>query len=742
MGGLSVGMVLCCIVPVRGGTMLRFLVAIAIAGFAALGPIHVMAQEAAPGAEYSIDELLQAFPEALTTDQLDAILEVSDPNVLRMALRERLLEEMAARRLPAESEVRDNLLAFYGAHLRAIGDAWPTLGSTLAAAFAKPQGIYPSVSIGHMLLSIALLLGSGIAATIAVGAMLARPRRAAWVRPGGRSRFTAIGIAVLLDVCQIAAFFIAALICYAIIDPPHPLAPALLSIVLYAALTILVVERLFNLLCNSTAASRTTAVESSGTARRIYWIAITVTILLVIVGAIGRTLILVGAPVSAIVALLVPISAVPFGFLIAVVWGKRQEIRGTLERSLGGQYPMALTAAPILTTVYLIAIWLLVVDALFRLQDEIGVRALASLLLAMLGPLVTMVLGGVIASHYRYDVGASGPGDVRDVGPQVVRIMGAVWIALAALILYGTALIWGIDLRTYLGLGSAAIKAAFNIAIVVLLGFVTWSLIVNAIARALRRASDAGASPRAQRIRTLLPLLRRFLQIVLLSIIVMVLLSSMGVEIGPLLAGAGVVGIAIGLGAQQTIADILAGIFFLLEDSFRVGDYVEVGNIRGSVEGISMRSLKLRHHRGAVHTLPFGQMKSLTNYTRDWALMKLEFSVAPSTDIGLVKRIIRKIGKDLLDDPELGPNFIEPLKSQGIRSVADGAVVIGVKFITKPNEQFVVRREAYQRIVAAFRENGISLVGRAVVVKVETDDRVSPEVAAGAAATVGQAADD
>ncbi|MEX2298323.1 MAG: mechanosensitive ion channel family protein [Dongiaceae bacterium] len=176
--------------------------------------------------------------------------------------------------------------------------------------------------------------------------------------------------------------------------------------------------------------------------------------------------------------------------------------------------------------------------------------------------------------------------------------------------------------------------------------------------------------------------------------------------------------------------------FFLLEDSFRIGDYVEVGNIRGSVEGISMRSLKLRHHRGAVHTLPFGQMKSLTNYTRDWALMRLEFSVAPNTDIGLVKRIIKKIAKDLSDDPVMGPSFIEPLKSQGIRSVADGAVVIGVKFIAKPNEQFTIRREAYQRIIDAFNENGIALVGRSVVVKVEADDRVPPQVAAAAASAV------
>ncbi len=207
----------------------------------------------------------------------------------------------------------------------------------------------------------------------------------------------------------------------------------------------------------------------------------------------------------------------------------------------------------------------------------------------------------------------------------------------------------------------------------------------------------------------------------------------MGIAIGPLLAGAGVVGIAVGLGAQSTIADVLSGVFFLLEDAFHIGDYVEVGNLRGTVEGISLRSLKLRHHRGAVHTLPFGQIKALTNQTRDWALMRLEFRVPPNTDLSLVKRIIKQISKELQADPEMGPSFIEPLKSQGVRRVEDDAVIIGIKYVTKPGEQFVIRREAYQRILKAFKESGIDLVGRGVVVRV--DDSHAGERAVGFAAS-------
>ena len=177
-------------------------------------------------------------------------------------------------------------------------------------------------------------------------------------------------------------------------------------------------------------------------------------------------------------------------------------------------------------------------------------------------------------------------------------------------------------------------------------------------------------------------------------------------------------GIAVGLGAQSAIADMLSGVFFLLEDAFHIGDYVEVGNLRGTVEGISLRSLKLRHHRVAVHTLPFGQIKALSNLTRDWFQMRLEFRVASDTDLDLVKRVIKGISKELEADPEMGSSFIEPLKSQGMRRVEEDAVIIGIKYVTKPGEQFVIRREVYQRILRAFKANGINPVGRGVVVRV------------------------
>jgi small-conductance mechanosensitive channel len=200
--------------------------------------------------------------------------------------------------------------------------------------------------------------------------------------------------------------------------------------------------------------------------------------------------------------------------------------------------------------------------------------------------------------------------------------------------------------------------------------------------------------------------------------VVMIILSSLGVDIGPLLAGAGVVGLAIGFGAQTLVRDIVSGVFFLLDDAFRVGEYIDLGNVKGTVEKISIRSMQLRHHRGALNTVPFGEISYLTNYSRDWAIMKLEFRVTYDTDVALVKKIFKQINTELMANPEIAPNLIAPLKSQGVMSMEDSAMVIRAKFTAKPGEQFVIRREVYTRVQKAFEEAGIKFAHRQVTVHV------------------------
>lgn len=229
---------------------------------------------------------------------------------------------------------------------------------------------------------------------------------------------------------------------------------------------------------------------------------------------------------------------------------------------------------------------------------------------------------------------------------------------------------------------------------------------------------EGGGGSSGSRLGTLLPLVRNFLLVVLVAVVILIAFASVGVDIAPLLAGAGVAGIAIGFGAQSLVRDIFSGVFFLLDDAFRLGEYVEIDQLRGTVEGISIRSMRLRHHRGAVHTIPFGEIRSITNYSRDWVIMKLEFNVPFDTDVMQVKKLVKQLGKELMDDPMVGPGILEPLKSQGVRRVEEFNMVIGVKFMTKPGEQWVARREVYQRILQRFRENGIRLASRDVQVQV------------------------
>ena len=216
----------------------------------------------------------------------------------------------------------------------------------------------------------------------------------------------------------------------------------------------------------------------------------------------------------------------------------------------------------------------------------------------------------------------------------------------------------------------------------------------------------------------------------------MTVLAALGVNIGPLLAGAGVVGLAVGFGAQTLVRDIISGAFYLMDDAFRLGEYIDVGDAKGTVEKIGIRSMQLRHHRGPINIVPYGAIRRMTNQSRDWVVEKLEFRLTYDTDITKVKKIIKRIGQELSDHPEMGPHILQPLKSQGVLAMEDSAMLVKAKFTARPGEQFVILREAYQRIKQAFDEAGIHFAHRQVTVFVPpgTPPASAAAMAAGAAA--------
>jgi small-conductance mechanosensitive channel len=326
------------------------------------------------------------------------------------------------------------------------------------------------------------------------------------------------------------------------------------------------------------------------------------------------------------------------------------------------------------------------------------------------------------------------------------RVALALALAVAAIYVLD---VWGAELRRADGrvgpLGTAALT--------LVLGYAAWAAVRAWFDRKIAEEvgergpmpSDDAAAAIVSRLGTLLPLFRNIVLAGIMLVAAMMLLLEAGVNIAPLFAGAGILGLAIGFGAQTLIRDIFSGLFFLVDDAFRVGEYIETGAAKGTVERISIRSMQLRHQNGPLHTIPFGEIQQLTNYSRDWVIMKLPLRVTLDTDPERVRKLIKRLGQELLDDPLVGPKFVEPLKSQGVLSIDNFGMVIRVKFMTRPGDQFVTRRVVYARIHDLFEQVGIEFASRDVRVRVDPgaagDPRAAQVAAAIEAAELAEGAD-
>jgi len=249
-------------------------------------------------------------------------------------------------------------------------------------------------------------------------------------------------------------------------------------------------------------------------------------------------------------------------------------------------------------------------------------------------------------------------------------------------------------------------------------GIIAFSaLLKRQLTKESETASVASGRPaKASRAISVISLVQGVLWGALILLAGLIALSQSGVDLGPMLAGAGVVGLVIGLGAQSLLKDILAGIFYVIDDAFRIGEYVEVGNLRGTVERLSLRSMQVRHHRGALHTIPYGAVPSITNYSRDWVIVKFQFQLPLDTDVLRVKKIVKQVSASIMEEDDFGPYILEPLKFQGIDDVDLFGLMVRLKFMAVPGEQFVLRREMLRRLQQAFAENGIEFAKRSVTV--------------------------
>lgn len=297
---------------------------------------------------------------------------------------------------------------------------------------------------------------------------------------------------------------------------------------------------------------------------------------------------------------------------------------------------------------------------------------------------------------------------------------------------------------------SAIRRSLITAALTLFFGYVGWRYLHHWTEERLRASAtgmtgpdseEEGAHP-ASRLTTILPMLRILAGIAILVVVALLALSQLGVEITPLLAGAGVFGLAISFGSQALVRDIVSGIFFMADDAFRVGEYIDTGRLKGTVERISLRSVRLRHQNGQIHTIPFGQLTSISNFSRDWQTVKFNLRLARDTDIEKVRKTVKQLGQEMMKDPELGKELLQPLKLQGVAEIADNALVVRLKFTVRPLKPTWVQRESLKRIYRVFGEKKIEFASGAITVQTAGGPPVPAELAAAAAGATGAGAKD
>jgi small-conductance mechanosensitive channel len=284
--------------------------------------------------------------------------------------------------------------------------------------------------------------------------------------------------------------------------------------------------------------------------------------------------------------------------------------------------------------------------------------------------------------------------------------------------------------------------------------YILWLLVRLAIDRQLQGAGGAALPGQADddeeitpatRLQTILPLMRAALAVLIGVVAVLTVLSGLGVNTAPLIAGAGVFGLAVSFGSQSLVRDVISGLFYMWDDAFRVGEYIDTGRLKGTVEKLGVRSVRLRHQNGPLHTIPYGQLGAVTNLSRDFATIKFNLRFDPRTDVEVVRKATKQIGLAMQEDnPELAAEIMQPLKLQGIAEVVDNALVLRFKFTCRPVKPSWVQREYLKRMYKEFAEKDIRFASGAVFLQqvppTDAGQTPSPPVADAAAAGVATAA--
>ncbi len=327
--------------------------------------------------------------------------------------------------------------------------------------------------------------------------------------------------------------------------------------------------------------------------------------------------------------------------------------------------------------------------------------------------LAVMLLGG-LDRLFRVEPGAElrHPGLVQRAGryyPVLRRVV--VWALSAA----GAAALlqwWGVPALgffTHGTLGTRLLSALVTVLVTLVVGVLVWELVNGALDRQIGRFNDTNQAARAVRLQTLLPILRTLLFVVLGTILALTVLSEIGVDIAPLLAGAGILGVAVGFGSQKLVQDFITGIFLLVENAMQVGDSVTVAGISGTVEHLSIRTLRLRGGDGSIQIIPFSSVSTVANMSRDFAVATISIAIAFSEDTDRVCTMLEAIGAELRDDEAFSDKILADFALNGIDSLGEYAVAISGTIRCTVSGRWPVQREFNRRLRVRMMQDGVAL---------------------------------
>jgi small-conductance mechanosensitive channel len=712
-------------------------------------PLVAAAASKSGGSEKTVE-----LPQPLTKDAIrELVARLSDKEVRDLLLTQ--LDKGAAPAAgPAAGTMAGGLVGEMDRSRAEIGKvlrAWPSVPAELSAAVGRFSEGRPSYQLLIVAVLFAILLALGRVAERLVGRLLADVRKRLESHAESPARdIGSLIIRVVLDVLLLAVFIVTVfagfLALYQGHEPTRELVVAALLATIQVRLAILAARFL---LAPRVPALRLLPFDDAA-AGVLYRGVVVLAWFYGILDVLGFFLLRFEASRESYL-LIATIGRIVFvALLLQLVWRVRHPIASIIR----GDDPGALRRVvadlwPALMTAYVVGLVVVLTVEQMAGGPHTGRAGILSLLVVIAMPLVNMALCGLLDRRKGKDQDAPGAGSSAHTsfGP-VLRKAVHILVTVAGVMVIVN--LWDIDL---MGMASRAAGASVagmlvDVGVTLMLAYLIWQLAKTAIDRRMERetgpkgVSDQGEAGGigASRLRTLLPLARGTVFVVVCVMSTMTILAALGVNIGPLLAGAGVVGLAVGFGAQTLVRDVLSGAFYLMDDAFRLGEYINVGDAKGTVEKIGIRSMQLRHHRGPLNVVPYGAIRRMTNESRDWVVEKLEFHLSYDTDIAKVKKIVKRIGQELSADPDMGPNILQPLKSQGVMAMEDSAMLVKAKFTAKPGEQFVIRREAYQRLKQAFDEAGIHFAHRQVTVFVPPGSSGAAAATAGAAAAGAAAA--